>query len=275
MSLLAMGLIAIDIDGTLTGETHAVYPEVVKKIHSYASSGWEIYFVTGRSFTWAMQTLEEFTCPFYLSVQNGSLIIEMPKRKILSRNYLSTSVIEKLDVALGKEYPDFALYSGFEGNDVVYYRDSTMEYPLKRAQRIGEKWVKLPDFHHLPFSQLPAIKWFGNKDVLESLSERLSQVFDWHAPVIKDPIDPSYCILQASSPMATKGHSIDHFRGKTPLIAAGDDLNDYPMLIKADYKVVMQGAPEQLLAIADVVAPSVHEKGLIDGLDEIMKRLGK
>lgn len=270
-----MGLLAIDIDGTLTGEKHSIFPETVRAIESYAAAGWDIYFVTGRSFTWAMQSLVQFRCPFYLAIQNGALILEMPSKKVLSRNYLTTSVIPELDKFLGKRFPDFALYSGFEGNDLVYYRSDALTYPLKRADLIGEKWVKLSEYDNLPFTTFPSIKWFGKKHELEPLLHILDEEYDWHAPLIKDPIDPSYYILQASSTFATKGHSVDHFKGNRPLIAAGDDLNDYTMLMKADYKVVMKGAPQQLIEIADVVAPSVHEMGLIAGLKEIMKKVKK
>lgn len=266
-----MGLLAIDIDGTLTGETHAVAPEVIASIEYYASQGWEIYFVTGRSFTWAMQSLAAFSCPFTLAVQNGALIIQMPEKIVLSRNYLHKSIVKELDHLMNKEFPDFVIYSGFEGQDKVYYRGTSHVYPLKRAEIIGEDWVKVPDYEALSFTSFPAIKWFGKKEALEPIAKILNQKFDWHAPLIKDPIDPSYYILQASSPLATKGHSVDHFREKRPLIAAGDDLNDYPMLMKADFRVVMHGAPSALVDIADVVAPSVYEKGLVAGLKEIMK----
>lgn len=265
----------MDIDGTLTGEKYSVSPEIVDAIESYARAGWDLCFVTGRSFTWAMQTLIQFNCPFYLAIQNGALILEMPAKTVLSRNYLSTSVIAELDMILDGRFPDFALYSGFEGNDLVYYRSDAMDYPLKRADVIGEKWVKLSDYEALPFSTFPAIKWIGRKEELEPLVQILTEEYDWHMPLIKDPIDPSYYILQASSSQATKGHSVDHFKGNRPLIAAGDDLNDYSMLMKADYKIVMEGAPKLLVDIADVVAPSVRKMGLIKGLDEIMKQVKK
>lgn len=47
------------------------------------------------------------------------------------------------------------------------------------------------------------------------------------------------------------------------VIAVGDDLNDYPMLMAAGLKIAMATAPEELRAIADFVAPSVDEDGVV------------
>lgn len=46
------------------------------------------------------------------------------------------------------------------------------------------------------------------------------------------------------------------------VIAVGDDLNDYPMLMAAGLKIAMVTAPEELRAMADFVCPSVDEDGV-------------
>ncbi len=54
------------------------------------------------------------------------------------------------------------------------------------------------------------------------------------------------------------------------MIAAGDSYNDLPMFEVSGLRVAMAGAPDELLALADYVAPSVDEDGLAVAIDEFV-----
>lgn len=54
------------------------------------------------------------------------------------------------------------------------------------------------------------------------------------------------------------------------VIAVGDDLNDYPMLMAAGLKIAMATAPEELRAMADFVCPSVDEDGVAVVIDKFI-----
>ncbi len=54
------------------------------------------------------------------------------------------------------------------------------------------------------------------------------------------------------------------------MIAAGDSYNDLPMFRACGLGVAMAGAPDELLALADYVAPSVDEDGLAVAIDEFV-----
>jgi Cof subfamily protein (haloacid dehalogenase superfamily) len=54
------------------------------------------------------------------------------------------------------------------------------------------------------------------------------------------------------------------------VIAVGDDLNDYPMLMAAGLKIAMATAPEELRAIADFVCPSVEEDGVATVIEKFV-----
>ena len=51
-------------------------------------------------------------------------------------------------------------------------------------------------------------------------------------------------------------------------IAAGDSFNDLPMLDVAGLRIAMAGAPAEMKAIADYVAPPVEEDGLAVAIEE-------
>lgn len=268
-----MGLLAIDIDGTLTHEAHRVSPEVIEALERFASEGWKLYFITGRNFTWAMRVLSRLSVPFYLAVLNGALILEMPASQIVRKNFLSKQDLGRLDGLLAKEHHDYLLYAVHEGQDLVYHRKPASAYLQERARHLDERWVQIEDFAKLPFNEFPTIKWIGEKARLQAIAELVVKNFGWYVPVIRDPVNPDYFIAQASNPNANKGHALDLFAHHRPVIGAGDDLNDLPMLLLADVKVVMKEAPAALHEIADIVAPSVHQNGLIEGLTKAMQRL--
>ena len=79
-----------------------------------------------------------------------------------------------------------------------------------------------------------------------------------------------YYVGQATHAKADKGHAlrryIDRVGGGVPVIAAGDDNNDIPMLETADVAIAMGTAAGPIRAIADLVAPSAKEYGIIAGL---------
>lgn len=268
-----MGLLAIDIDGTLTHEAHRVSPEVIDALERFVSEGWALYFITGRNFSWAMRVLSQLKVPFYLAVLNGALILEMPSARVMRKTYLAKEDLLDLDHLLAQEHHDYLLYSGNEGQDKVYHRKAPSAYMQKRAQHLNEEWVHVTDFASLPFSDFPTIKWVGEREKLEGIAAQVVKKFGWYVPVIRDPVDHDFCLAQASSPKANKGIALELMAHHRPVIAAGDDLNDLPMLMLADVKVVMYDAPPALKEIADVIAPSVYQNGLIDGLKEAMRRL--
>ena len=79
------GIIALDIDGTLTDETHCIDEAVVELLTKLHQEGWILIFITGRPFAWGYRSLNVLKIPYYLSVQNGAILLEMPSQKVLKR----------------------------------------------------------------------------------------------------------------------------------------------------------------------------------------------
>lgn len=278
------GIIALDIDGTVTAQAHELDSKVIDALHSLSKEGWAFIFITGRPFQWGFATLEALPFSYALAVQNGALLLEMPSRKILVRKYLTQKILPQIE-KIGQEYEtDFVVYSGLENNDLCYYRSATyspsdLSYGLKRAEFLGEKWQFVPTFSDLPISRFTSIKFFTQDDRAYLLSAKIEKEMGLHAPPNRDPFNLNYFVIQATHAEATKGNILKEFiREKKmtgPIIAAGDDHNDLSMLKMAHMKVVMENAPLDLLAIADVIAPPATHQGIIIGLAEAIKRLNE
>ncbi len=276
------GLIALDIDGTITDETHVIHPEVAAFLKLHYDLGWEFIFITGRSFQWAYQTLSILPFPYGLAVQNGALLFDIPTKALLATKQLDCKIIPKLEAISTEHGLDCVIYGGFLNNDRCFYRPDfyhpdLLSYLLSRKSSINEHWQEIEHYSELPLKEFASIKYFSPRETAESISQLISERLSLYAPDIRDPYDSHYCVIQATHPEATKGHVLEKYRAikniKGPIIAAGDDKNDLPMLLKATIPIVMSHAHPSLLEIAQIIAPPASQKGIITGLSHAIKKL--
>lgn len=278
------GIIALDIDGTVTSKAYEMDEKVIDVLTELSKEGWLLIFITGRPFQWGFITLEPLPFQYALAVQNGALLLEMPSRKILKRKYLSLSHLPAFE-KIGQRYStDFIVYSGFENQDCCYYKSVAhpspeFYYGLKRAEFLGENWQSVSTFSELPVHHFSSIKFFAKDNRAFLISEQIEKEMGLHAPPNRDPFNPDYYVIQATHADATKGYVLGEFMLEKeiaePIIAAGDDFNDLSMLEKAHIKIVMANAPQSLLDIANIIAPPADQNGIIVGLKEAIHRLNQ
>lgn len=269
------GVIALDIDGTLTDAIHHIHPEVIDYLTSLHQQGWKMVFITGRTFSWGHLSLQGLNFPYYLSVQNGAILMEMPSKRIVKTKYLDASILNKMDAVCAGEPTDYVIYAGIEDGDRCYYRPKKFEpemlkYVQARCQFLDEKWTPLESYDHLDIHGFASVKCFGEYPSIEKISHRIENEIGLHAPPIKDPYKEGRFVSQATHPEVNKGFALKDFLKLNPnhgiVIAAGDDNNDLPMLQEADIKIAMANAPRLVLAIANVIAPPASKNGIITGL---------
>ncbi|HCJ83430.1 MAG TPA: hypothetical protein DHV52_03760 [Parachlamydiales bacterium] len=280
--MLEKGWIALDIDGTTTAHVREIPWEVSQFLKGLARKGWRIFFITGRVYSWTLQSLSPLSFPYLFAVQNGADIIEMPAHRLLSRAYLSPKIIPFLEKAYRNIAYDYLIYAGFEKGDFCYYRPR--RFPEEIAWYLDllksfspAPWQKREEFSFAEGDSFPLIKCFGSKEAMTPLFEALLHLRELTVSMIRDPLCERFYLLLITDRKASKGTALDRaraaFHSTAPLIAAGDDFNDLPMLEKADIKIVMQTAPEEVKARADILAPSASECGIIPALKEALQRL--
>jgi hydroxymethylpyrimidine pyrophosphatase-like HAD family hydrolase len=278
--MISRGIIALDIDGTLTAEAHIINQPVIDLLISLYDQGWKIVFITGRSFMRGHRVLQSLPFPYYFAVQNGALLFEMPSCRIVSKKMLKHELIAPMEKICLEEGTDFIVYSGFENQDICYHRGTYLSPRVKRylETRIGllkENWLEVSSFKNLPIDYFTSFKCFVEEKNAYQLSERIEREILLHAPANRDSFDPSYFIIQATHPEATKGEMLRELRAifgsHLPAIAAGDGGNDISMLQEADIKIVMETAPDFMLKMATIIAPAASKNGIISGLNQAIK----
>lgn len=274
-SMKQVGTIALDIDGTITDKNHLIPSEVADFFLTLFSKGWQFIFITGRPFSFAFAALSKLSFPYLLGVQNGADLLKMPEKKHIQSFYLNTEILKTLETIYKDKEEDFLIYSGFEKGDFCYYRpahfSSRVTAYLERLQTLAvEPWMPLDNFNDSECESFPLIKCFGKKSEMEEIAKKLQPFQNIQVSVIKDPVSPEFFLLLITNKKANKGDGalnllkIGHL--PRPLIVGGDDNNDIPLLKVGDIKIAMEGAPDALISLADIIAKPSHQFGIIAAL---------
>lgn len=269
------GLIGLDIDGTIECKEHPIPEEVTDFLKNLSEQDWKIAFITGRTFDSGYPTVKGFKFPYYLAVQNGAIILEMPSMKIIEKCYIDRTILPKAEALCSQHATGFVVYGGFENGNQCFYCPSAFpkelhEYLMARCKAFGEQWVPLKNIEEMPLKKFPSIKTFGRLPLAECMGKLFENELGLHCPVIKDPFCDGYYVSQATDPQVSKGFalkSISIFTKNSGLIiAAGDDFNDITMFKEAHISIAMESAPDLVKEHATIIAPHVSEKGIIQGL---------
>jgi len=275
------GWILSDIDGTLTVDRWSLPELVVSTLTTLHEQGWSIALVSGRTLPHCERLLSQLNFPYLLAVHNGALLLEMPKRRIMAREYLTLDLLQDLSTLMKDSRADWVVYGGCENEDRCFYSPSCwssdlLQYIHGRRDQLEEGWHALPLLTDLPITEFVAAKSFGPKDELTHAYKHITHQLGLHAPLITDPYNESYGVLQVTGGDGNKGQAGLEILAQTglqgPVIAAGNDLNDIPLLQMADLSIAMEDGPDALLSLAHITAPSAKERGICSALIQATKR---
>lgn len=274
------GLIALDIDGTITTQLLSMPPRVASFLESINHDQWQVIFLTGRTFHFAYQVLQVLKFPYFIGVQNGAITLEMPKREVVQKNYLTSSVLSEMNEICHSRQTDYVIYSGYLNDDIVYYRNTyfspeQIRYMMTRSKAFRENWIEVESYESLPVHEFASLKCFGDHALAVELSHEIENKLGLHAPLIRDPFEANRYIAQATHAHVTKGAAVRDMRERLmlegPVIVAGDDYNDLSLFEAGDIKVAMGNSPKALLDQATIVAPPASQEGIIEGLTKAIK----
>lgn len=272
----AKGTIALDIDGTITTSHHELPSRVQTFLEKLIEDGWQLIFITGRTFSFAYPVLSKIKGNFLFGVQNGSSLFQMPDNKLVIKNYLSKEEIVLFHAIAQEVGVSLLIESGKQNDDICYFNSKELtvdelEYLEFRKKISLRPWVDLPSFDLLPIAECAVIKYFSTDEKAKKFQEKMKKLPFNHL-TIKDPFRPPFSLTLISQADATKDKMVGKL-AKRPLIAAGDDFNDFEMIKLADVKITMADAPKELQEIADIVALGAKNEGIIAALEEAIKRV--
>lgn len=278
------GIIALDIDGTLTSDIHSIPPDVISYLEHLSYEDWKICLITGRGFRLASPALRDLTFPYHLSVHNGAGILDFPGPHLVKKYDLSPGILPVMEDICEKEPTDFVIYSGFENQDLCYYRPSyfgegLLKYLEKRTKACQEIWRPIQKHEEMLLKGFSALKCFGTVKSLQRIVKKIEKELGLDVPIIRDLFSENMYLAQVTHQSANKGVAIHDYKAlfdcKGPVIAAGDETSDFSMLKAADVKIAMPTAPNMLRDLADIVAQPVEELGIIPALEQAIELVAR
>ena len=276
------GILALDIDNTLTDASHVVPQKVADTLADMQARGWYVFVLTGRSFTFAMHALERFSFPYYLCTQNGAEGVTMPQKDPLFTHHIDKAQLQAVMDITNPLGIECFIYSGYRLGDFCFYRKEGLSEELldlaKIMQRFASQpWQAFTSIEDIAATSFPLVKCIAPKPILEQARQALTQNPDFNLNILSDVFKMHLSVLLVTHSTASKGQALErvknHLNTRLPVVAAGDDENDISLLHRADVKIAMGNGHPRLQEMADIVAKPSVEYGIIEALQQAEAQL--
>jgi HAD superfamily hydrolase (TIGR01484 family) len=271
------GIIATDIDRTLTNRDHIIPEDVINYLEKSHKEGFEIVFLTGRPFSFASKALGSCNFTFHLAVQNGAEVLKMPEKIFRNQKFLTKNIVLKICAVSEFMDRDFVIYSGAELGDYCYYNPSKFsgagkEYVDSLKKYGVARWKEVDSFEHVERELFPMMRLFGGLTEMESLKKKVLEVADVNCVILNDVTRENTFVLMVTEKGVDKGRClrrlIDHYDWTGCVIGCGDDLNDISLFDAVDISIGMENGHPDLLKKATIIAKPSYNMGIIEALDE-------
>lgn len=240
-------LLLLDIDGTLAKEYHSISPNVKKAI-SEINKKINVVLVSGRNARSVLAISKELNLDRPQIAEGGSRIITS-KGDNIWRCFLPKKLARQIIIDL------------FTSHDFLFSVCIN-----SRSQIIENK----EDFSKINFEEVSRISLLNLKNSQVKKKENLlNKVKEINFIRVKNVINPNYWNIDITDKKANKRNAVLKLKEilnikKEEIIGVGDDYNDISFIKESGFKVAMGNAVPELKEIADYIAPSVFDDGLIE-----------
>lgn len=244
--------IICDVDGTLVPISDPFDPQPVPSkevIEIVSAVQKKIHFgiATARSIVYARHLFKELDLNGPSILQSGSLIVDAKSLKVLWKKQIEKTDFEKIIVILKKLKLSYLIdeidKTGIAPLNYKYNNPLCLFVPL-----VNNKGYELIEksFSHLKKIRIQKVHWNNNSLAVNLTNSEASK---------------QHAVLEVAKILNIKTDEI---------IGIGDSYNDFPLLMACGLKVAMGNAVDEIKAIADYVAPTVEEDGVVDAINKFV-----
>jgi Cof subfamily protein (haloacid dehalogenase superfamily) len=257
-----IGLLALDIDGTLVGEDLILRERTHAAVSAAVHRGIQVSLVTGRMASSALVFAQELGLTGPIVAYQGGLIRAMPERD----GRLGRLLFHRpLDAMVAREA---TLWSRARGLDphVNHLERFIIRADDPKAEDysvfLGSRAELVPDLVAAIVHPVTKVIAAGEEPRPMSMLAAARRRFAGRAQVtISHPR-----FLEFVAPGIHKGRAVRSLarRAGVPLsrvLAIGDQLNDLEMIASVGHGAAMPRAPQEVLSVARYIAPPVGEEG--------------
>jgi len=264
-------LLAIDIDGTLVNSRNELTDPTREALLRAKQAGVEIVLATGRRYSRVLPLVEPLALNVPLVTASGALIKRASDHRTLFRaEFLNGALEQCLEVVAAEGY-EAVLYGDTFDDGFDYYhcgsaspRGELGEFFEKNAGA-GRTW---PGLMSQPPEGVFAGFAIGTREEMARLAETLDRHLgeSLYVHVLRSPRYRGFMCEIAPFGVSkwTGVYRLADELGIRPeeICAAGDDVNDIPMIRAAGLGVAMGNALDEVKAVADRIAPGHDQDGL-------------
>ena len=262
-----IGLIALDLDGTLLDEELGISPRVRRALLAAQARGVHVTLATGRSAITARPFAEALGIQTPIIGYQGGQVAEPLTGETLLEQTMAVDLAHAAVERAEAEDLDLSLYS----RDTVYFRQ------LRFPQVFYDRWFGLPMRHtpdlHAVVEATPPMKFIIIADPPEAdrIEARWKEAFDGRLHVVRS----HRLFVEGNPPGVSKGTALAWLARRlgvpqAGVMAIGDNDNDITMVEWAGVGVAMGNGSPALKAVADWVAPPIGEDGVAAALERFV-----
>jgi len=255
---MAIKLLALDIDGTLTNQLHTISPRNIAAIQRAKEAGIVVTLATGRGCI-ATKPIWQQADLHGASIQyGGAMIVDIDSGRIEKLHALEPAVIrDVLNFAAEQDVPA-----------QIYVDETVILEQINPSSKgyIGRHnlpFVIDPDIRKKDFFNVPKILAFAGNGREEALFETFRVRFDKVAQVSRS----NAVFIEINCLGVTKATALEELSGqlgidRSEVCAIGDNFLDREMIEWAGLGVCMEDGAEEVKAIADRIIPRCDEDGV-------------
>ena len=271
-------LLALDVDGTLAARGNEVTEPTIRGLRDLARTGAEVALCTGRRYRSTGPILEALGLPLHVVCLGGALV-KNPTGATLSATCFSPDHFAKL-AGLIRERGQ-AVVAQCDRPECDFAVDGSVPWNAETAlyHRINEAHAEWrPELYAEERADILVVGSFGSLAQMNELRAAIEGVFaDEYTVHVLRSVGPDawYCeVLQRGIDKWTGLSQLAAHLGIAPaaICAAGDEMNDVPVLRNVGLGVAMENARAELKEIAHRVVGPCDDDGLVPLLAELADR---
>jgi Cof subfamily protein (haloacid dehalogenase superfamily) len=253
-----VGLVAIDLDGTLLTDQKQVSKRTVRALAGLPARGVKVVIASARPPRSVKHIYELLKLDTWQINYNGALIWDHPNVAIIHHQPMQPDVVNAIVQRARQVYPDCLVSCEILDK---WYTDRFDQAYTTETGRLFEPDLVAPLWMFLsqPVTKLMLL---GPIDMIDDLAQLVREEFPWVAVVRSDPELIQITDANVSKAAALQFVAESYSVPMEKVMAIGDALNDVEMLRAAGIAIAMDNAHTTVKEAAHWVAPSNNDHGV-------------
>ena len=265
-----IGLLVLDIDGTIAGNSNEVSERVVNAIAAVKAKGVRVAIATGRMYQSAVRFHQTIQSDMPLAAYQGALLKDPRDNQLYHHHHLPLEMAQTLLDSLGK-LPLEAIQVYVDDNLYIHESNPLSDGYAERSR------VSLNYLEELgPLLTVAPTKVLGMTQDTQLIDELLESMRDSFPPEELYLTKSLPTFFEATHPGINKGVVVkfmaEELLGLQPqdVMVVGDSYNDLEMFDYAGTAVAMGNAEAEVRARASWQAPSIDEDGVAAAIEQFV-----